>query len=116
MASIQILDTTIIKHYRDSLGEDVIKGLIYAYIDDIENRLKEIIRFQSENHYDQIGREGHSIKGASSNLGLLRMTSLGQDIQLAAEANDHDKVDLLINELKGETDLAVAELKKMVKI
>jgi len=83
--------------------------LIPSYI---KNREEDVINMRSEldeGNFDNVRIAGHSMKGSGGSYGFSEISQIGADIEIAANANDGEKIKSLITQL--ETYLSVIEIK-----
>lgn len=85
---LAILDNAMLDGYKEALGDEVLKELVQTYIEDTGQRIGTIRALFDEKNYDQLGKEGHAIKGSSANMGVLRVAEFGKILQTACEATD----------------------------
>lgn len=112
--SLPVIDDAVLGTLRETLGDEVMESLIQTYIDDTSSRMVQAAQYFDQNDIEQLGREGHAIKGASANLGIARVAQSGEDLQHACKANDHDKIPEIVNGLKANVDDALAHLKDLL--
>jgi HPt (histidine-containing phosphotransfer) domain-containing protein len=60
---------------------DFEQELLNVYLEDAQLHLEHLQRAHAAKDYDQLGREAHYFKGASSNIGALPMQSLAGELE-----------------------------------
>lgn len=97
---LEILDAPMMEGYKEALGEDVLKELVQTYIEDTGQRIGIIRTLFDEKNYDQLGKEGHTIKGSSSNMGVLRVAEFGKILQTACEENNVPVIEAIVPKME----------------
>lgn len=91
------LDPDVLQTLQQQVGE--LATLIEVYLDDfpqLEAQLTEAWRTQA---FDKLAKLAHRLKGASHNMGALRLGALCKQLEQAAKQNHTQEVDLLMPQL-----------------
>jgi HPt (histidine-containing phosphotransfer) domain-containing protein len=85
--------------------EDLAKEIIEDFLKQIPENLFAVKNALNKKDLQLIKREGHTIKGASGNVGALTLQEIGGQIETAGEEKDLDKARSLVQELDTQLEI-----------
>lgn len=113
MNQISPLSLPQFNELRDLL-EDDFNDLIETYMQDSEKRVAEM-QTALANDDNRLGFEAaHSLKGASSNLGAIRLTELCYQLQEIARGNQISKHAELVEEIATESQVVNTKIRELL--
>ena len=77
----QLVDVDAFEGLASALGEDF-NELIEAYLEDTPRKLDSLRRALAAGHREQVAEWAHSLKGSSSNLGLMGMADPAGEMEV----------------------------------
>lgn len=86
-----------VRQKRDRLAK-----LIPIFLDEIAHRVKELIAYIQVLDYEKIKQTAHSLKGASGNMGAMRMQLFCQQMQGAAEQQNQELLNTQLEQLEEQ--------------
>ncbi len=99
-----------IEQLKELLGSDFAL-LVSAFDQDNRVHLNSLEGLISSGDHQQVSREAHSIKGASSNLGALELADLCQQLESSAKQGDLSRASDLLEKIKVEFEIVIEVLK-----
>jgi len=78
-------------------GINDVKAIITVLVEEAEISLNKIKEMFKRDAWEQIGIEAHSIKGSAGNMQLTHLSELSAALEIAAKAQEKQKVEALIN-------------------
>lgn len=94
--------------------EDRLHHLIQLFLEDMPDRVKEMIIAVNQKDFDEAAKLAHAIKGVSGNLSALQLHELSAEIESAAKAADSDKLNLLMSHTQQQFDQLIELLQHEV--
>ena len=88
----------------------VLARLVGRFVGSLEERINVISQCASESRLSDLAIAAHSLKGASGNLGALRLAAVASKLETAAHANDSSQIPALLVALRSESEIARAAL------
>lgn len=82
--------------------EELVSEVVSVYLEDTPHQIETLKHAQSSGDQDQIVRQGHTIKGASSNVSALRMRQIAYEIEKAGKNGELGIVSELVGELEAQ--------------
>lgn len=95
-----------IEQLKQLLGDEF-SVLVNAFEQDNRQHLESIEQLIEDDDAEQVSRQVHSIKGASSNLGAIELASVCQQLEAQAKAGDLSNAKELLAQIRIEFDKAV---------
>jgi len=92
------LDEALLAELRDVMA-DGFDGLVETFIADGERRIDEIEHATAD---EALRRSAHGLKGASANLGAVRLSAICAALEALARGGDRDGRAALIDDLHAE--------------
>lgn len=86
-----------VRQKRDRLAK-----LIPIFLDEIAHRVKELFESIQARNYEKVKQTAHSLKGASGNMGAMRMELFCQQMQGAAEQQNQDLLNTQLEQLEDQ--------------
>ena len=105
------IDLTVLEGFRDLQQQgapDLIEELIVLYLSDTRLRLVELSAAMDRQDTHALQRATHSIKGSSSNVGVMRMAALCVELEEKLEARSIGELDASQDQLEEEFERVVA--------
>ncbi len=97
------LDADCLRDLRALMGDDFTL-LVSTYLEDLECRRRLLAAARRENDLASLGAQAHALKGASRNIGALRMAELCEAIERLAGQGAGNRVDALLGLLGEEAE------------
>ena len=104
------LDWELVRELKDIMAEGFIT-LVESYERDTSKRLTDMRRAMEQDDRALLRQLAHSLKGSSSNLGAIEVTSHCVDLEHSAAAAAREEIARLIGQLESAHDQALAALK-----
>jgi HPt (histidine-containing phosphotransfer) domain-containing protein len=82
--------------------EELAKEIIEDFLKQISGNLLAVKKALNKNDLKIIKRKSHTIKGASGNVGALKLQEIAEQIEIAGDEKDLDKARLLFAELNAQ--------------
>ena len=80
------------------------------WLDDVPNLLASVRTALDARSSDGLRRAAHALKGASSNVGAVRVAAVARDIERASPQADWPSLEVVVRRLSEETETARAAL------
>ncbi|MBN2527724.1 MAG: Hpt domain-containing protein [Deltaproteobacteria bacterium] len=80
--------------------EDLVSEVVEVYLEDTPHQIESLRDAHQNGDQDRIVRQGHTIKGASSNISAMRMQQTAYEIEEAGKSGDLGKVSELLGTLE----------------
>ena len=93
--------------------EDLAKEIIEDFLKQIPENLLAVKNALNKKDLQLIKREGHTIKGASGNVGALKLQEIAGQIEIAGEEKDLDKAGSLVQELDIQLEILKNKLAQL---
>ena len=90
--------------YRLMGDEDLAKEIIDDFLKQIPDNLIAVKNALNKQDFLLVKREAHIIKGASGNVGALILQEIAEQIEIAGEEENLDKVRLFVEELDSQLE------------
>ena len=87
---------------RLSDDEELVSEVVEVYLEDTPHQIETLRNAHAEGDADKIVRQGHTIKGASSNISALRMRQIALAIEQAGKSGELEKVPELLASLEAQ--------------
>ena len=85
--------------------------MIEGYIEDVMMYLESIQEGLTQRDLEQVSFNAHTMKSASSGLGIVKVADLAKEIEKLSKTNDNtDKVIELVEQLQQEVEAVIPEL------
>lgn len=110
MIDYEIFDMT----YGD-FGPEMINEIVDIYISEHEKRFVEMQKHIDNNDMDSLGKDAHSLKGATAVLYDADVAELARQLEFKGKNNDNSGVKELFENLQKETNRLVEDLKELKK-
>jgi len=78
-----------------------VKTIIHVLLQEADISVLKIEEMFKRHAWEQIALEAHSIKGSASNMQLSELTELSTALEIVAEQQDPQQVEMLINNIKS---------------
>ncbi len=101
-----------IEQLKQLLGDEF-SVLVSAFEQDNRKHIDSIEQLIDNDEAEQVSRQVHSIKGASSNLGALELASVCQQLEAQAKAGDLSNAKELLSQIKVEFEKAIKVLQSV---
>ncbi|MBU8920222.1 MAG: Hpt domain-containing protein [Bacteroidales bacterium] len=98
-STTEIYDSSILNECLDG-DKEMITEIIEGYFDDMAGRMDEMVVAILSCDAELIHRTGHSIKGASANIGAKEASSVASEIEKAGKAGNIEKAKTHFEEFK----------------
>lgn len=109
--SNSVIDADVFNEVKE-LMEDAMGNFINTFVDNSPKMIQQIADGLAVGDIKTVYLSAHQLKGGSSSIGALKLSSLAYQIEKAGRANDTDLIPNLIEQLKAEYQAVEAELKK----
>ncbi|MGI8547865.1 MAG: response regulator [Gemmatimonadaceae bacterium] len=83
-------------------GDIFVARLIVTFATDASSRIELLRTALAEGDLVAVERTGHALKGASGNMGAIRMAALGAELQQVGHAGNIDTASVLVEQLDAE--------------
>jgi PAS domain S-box-containing protein len=93
---------------------DAIREVVQAFIETITGHFAAVERCLSVADFPGIGRAGHSIKGMSETMGLMKLGDLGRQIERLSAAGDTEVLIMLVSRAREEYRTILPHLQELV--
>ncbi len=108
-------NSSIVFDYDDFIGrvmkDDILaRKIIEIFIDNSPKEIQQLKQSFLEHDFDTVRYLAHSIKGTTSNVGLLLLSNVSASIENAAKSGDNDSIALYIPELERQFRNALFEI------
>ena len=80
---------------------DVPKKILSHYLEHRKNDLKFCLEWLTKNNFCEIERVGHQLKGNGATFGYPDLTSLGAELELAAQNRDSIKTEMTLKKFSN---------------
>ncbi|BFM17054.1 hypothetical protein R50073_32370 [Maricurvus nonylphenolicus] len=94
--------------------EDRLHHLIQLFLDDMPDRVEEMISAANQQNFSEAAKLAHAIKGVSGNLSALKLHELSAEIETAAKAADSDTLNRLVKEAQQQFNQLIELLQNEV--
>ena len=106
------INTDVLNELRDILADDFIM-FINTFIDDTKVRLVALDTALAVKDIEQLRQESHSLKGSSSNLGLIDFSESCYILEKQSYEGVFDGADQLVVDIKDKALIIIEELEKL---
>ncbi|OMJ09763.1 Multistep phosphorelay regulator 1 [Smittium culicis] len=104
----------------DDDSQDFLKGLIFNYYNQVQSALIQLENSLNSSDLAGISSIGHSLKGSSASLGLIKMREISERLQKIgdyhAEIDPNMPIQILLKAAEKELDNLHSEYKKVVQL
>jgi len=97
----QAVDLEALAALKDIM-EDEFTALVQTYLADTEARVALLHELLTQQDFDEIRKNAHSMKGSSSNLGASLLTDLCFQVEQQSKGNHLDGLDTLLSQIDEE--------------
>lgn len=108
------INAEVLAELKDILEEEF-GDLVTTYIRDTKRKMTDLVSQVEQQNFDSIHKLAHSLKGASSNLGVIYFTRLCHDLEQAAIKRNLAVIKSLVEVAQEEATLVCAELERTVQ-
>jgi len=108
-----MIDYNVFDMTYGDFGAEMINEIIDIYISEHEDRFKTLKQNIAEGDMDALGKNAHSLKGATAVLYDNEVAELARQLEMKGKNNDSSGVDELFAELKREADRLIGDLKEL---
>jgi HPt (histidine-containing phosphotransfer) domain-containing protein len=84
--------------------EELLRDILEIYVEDVPRLIEKIKKAHEQNDAELVDREGHTLKGASANIGAPALRETAYQIEKAGKAGDLEGVDALIDRVEKDFD------------
>lgn len=109
MMAVENTDTQGTKIFdRDALlarlcdDEELVSEVVNVYLEDTPHQIETLKAAHQQGNQEQIVRQGHTIKGASSNISAMRMRQIAFEIEQAGKVGDLERISSLLAALEEQ--------------
>jgi CheY-like chemotaxis protein len=106
-----VLDHSHLEALSSHLPEDDVRQLLDLFPEQLDAQISLIEGLLANGDLATLGREAHSLAGAASNYGALRLTGLAREIEAACESVDVKGIARRAKQLRAMSQEACAELR-----
>lgn len=96
----EILDSAVVAELLEVGDAEFLQDLFETYMEDAREKLDGITKAMATGDAAQLGRLAHTFKGASGNIGAIRLSSIAEKLQHMGYHNQLDGIEPLVSELK----------------
>ena len=82
--------------------EELANEVLSVFLEDTPHQIESLRAAHKDGDGEMIARQGHTIKGASSNISALRMRQIAFDIEQAGKQGEFDRVSELLAALEDQ--------------
>ena len=108
-----VLDPSQVEDLRGVDGGAMLARLVGMYLAKTPDRLKLLRLHVEAKNFIDIGREAHTLKGASGSIGAARVADTCAQIEVARKAKDEKRLEELMDALEAEYARARQALQAM---
>jgi PAS domain S-box-containing protein len=98
--SLTLIDWTYIDSIADG-SEEFKAEILETFFESTSESLKQLEQAIFENNYHEISRVAHSIKGASSNLGMISIAAIANDLQLVGKNQNEENIQEMFKKMQS---------------
>ena len=91
---------------RDLGGAELVEELLAEFQIQVESDLRDIKQAAQDSDFQELLRLAHRLKGASITVGMAAVTSLCNDLEIAARGQNHKRILGLMDRLRSEVETA----------
>ena len=106
------IDYQALSELRDMLEDEFVE-LVETYVRDTNQKLVTLSKLNPPQDADEVRKVAHSLKGASINLGLLRLGEICLDLEAQAKDNIIRDYDQHLEQIQAEVDFVLDELQRL---
>lgn len=103
-----VLDTTMLRSLRDSVGAEQIAALMESFWDKAQELVAALTTAANQGQGPAMGARGHELKGMAGNFGMAAMAALAGQIERAAKMSQNDQAVAAANALPEALEKARA--------
>ncbi len=92
---------------------ELARELISIFLEETQDYLNQLRMYVEERDYTNLSSHAHKIKGASSNIGGMVLSSLASNMEEAATRSEHDKIIAIITEMEKQFYILAENLKEV---
>lgn len=85
-------------------SESLATRLLGLYRDSMPEEMKKMTSFAEQEHWDELGKLAHKVKGSSGSLGAVQVSRMSESIEDAVRASEYQKLASLVGELQNKVD------------
>ena len=95
-----ILDENIVAELLDVGDAEFLQDLFETYIEDAHEKIDGITNAMATHDADTLGKLAHTFKGASGNIGALKLSEIAEKLQHMGYNDQLDGVESVVTDLK----------------
>ena len=100
LESLPLIDWTYIDSIADG-SEEFKAEILQTFFESTSESLGQLEEAIAENNYDEIARIAHFIKGASSNLGMISIAAIANDLQQVGENQKEENMQEMFKKMQS---------------
>ena len=111
-----LLDASVLAQLQTDTGEDVLKMLVTAFLEELEGRLTTVQDLCASERWADLRHEAHTIKGSSATFGAAALSQAAKRIEVACDQGQADAIKKDIDDfhaLAGKTRTALVKALKL---
>ncbi|GBO51627.1 hypothetical protein APA_868 [Pseudanabaena sp. lw0831] len=98
--SLPLIDWTYIDSIADG-SEEFKAEIMQTFFESTSESLEQLEQAIAENNYHEIARVAHSIKGASSNLGMISIAAIANDLQQVGKDQTEENIQKMFKKIQS---------------
>ncbi len=107
------LDPAALLH-RVEGDEEIYREILEIYLEDTPEQIKKLKQYIAENDPDHVRNQAHTLKGASANVGALKLQKISFELEKAGKDKAYELMPPLLAEVENEFDSLKQQIKKIM--
>ncbi|NOZ08581.1 MAG: response regulator [FCB group bacterium] len=93
--------------------EEIYKEILEIYLEDTPKQIVKLKQYIAENNSDHVRNQAHTLKGASANVGAVRLQKISFELEKAGKQGEREVMPSLLAEVENEFESLKRQIKKI---
>lgn len=110
-----LVDESVLKQLRQDIGEDTLNSLLDTFIDETVTRLSLIKKLCQEEKWDNLEREGHTLKSTCGSFGLMPLCGKAKELDESCRQKNYSQAKTISAEIENFGNESIEILRRWMQ-